>query len=72
LLDRFEGDPAAADLGQDLVGGRGPDERSRITVARVQVALDLGDQVGYGMEYATSQCLVGELPEPTLDQLRLR
>jgi len=48
LIDFFEGDPAAGGLGQDLFGGGGPDEGAALGVVRVEVFLDLGDEVGGG------------------------
>jgi len=53
----IEGNAFASDLGQDLVGGGGPDERDAFGVVRVQVSLDLGDKVGDGAELSAAQVL---------------
>ena len=57
MTDFFEGDASAGDVGQDLVGGGGPDERDAFGVVRVQVSLDLGDKVGDGAELSAAQVL---------------
>jgi len=43
--DCIEREPAAADLLEDLLGGRGPDERFGVVVVGLEVALDRCDQV---------------------------
>jgi len=37
LTDFFEGDASAGDVGQDLVGGGGPDEGGASGVVRVRI-----------------------------------
>jgi hypothetical protein len=37
-----------------------------------KVRVDRGDQVGHGMEHATAQGFVGELPEEPLDEVQPR
>ena len=36
----------------------------------VEIGLDLGDEVGDGMEHATAECFVGQFPKPPLDQVQ--
>src|SRR5680860_258418 len=64
-----EGDAAAADLLQDGVGAGGPDEGFGLGVVGLQVALDGGDQVGDGVEHSATQGLVGQVAEPSLDEV---
>lgn len=40
MTDRFEGHPTSSDLGDDLLGGLGPDERNGILVVMGDVVLD--------------------------------
>jgi hypothetical protein len=49
-----EGDSATADLGQDGFCGGGPDESFGLVVMDLHVFLDRGDQVRYGVEYASA------------------
>jgi hypothetical protein len=46
LGDGFEGDASAADFLEDLLGAGGPDERGGVGVARREVGVDRGDQLG--------------------------
>jgi hypothetical protein len=43
----LEGDAAALYLGEDLLGGGGPDEWLGILVVDGEVGLDRGDEFGY-------------------------
>lgn len=61
----MECDSPAADLGQDRLGGCGPDEWFRFVVAGGRVRLDRGDQVWHGIETAAAEGFVGQLPEPS-------
>ena len=65
----MEGYPSAANLLQDLLGGSGPHKRLRMVVVGLEVRLDGGDQVGDGAEHAAAYRLVGQVVEPTLDQV---
>jgi len=66
----LDGYPAADDLGQDLFRGRGPNEGLAYGVVRVEVFLDLCDEVGYRAEHTAAQGLVGQFPEPPLHQIQ--
>jgi hypothetical protein len=68
LVDRLERDASAGDLGEDVVAGGGPDEWLGVVVVGGEVVLDLGDEVGYGVDHAAVQRLVGQFPEPAFDQ----
>ena len=46
MIDFFEADAPTGDLGQDLLRGGGPDEGDAFGVVRVEVFLDLGDEIG--------------------------
>ena len=70
MIELFEGDASACHLGQDLLRGGGPDEGGAFGVVRVEVFLDLGDEVGDGEEHSTAQGFIGEFPEKPLDQIQ--
>jgi hypothetical protein len=55
-----------ADLGEDLAGGGGPDERLGVDVPVGGVVADLCDQSGDGGEGAPSDGLAGDDGEPGL------
>jgi hypothetical protein len=55
------------DLGQDLVGGRGPDERFGVGVPVGDVVADPADQCLDGDEGAAADRLAGDDAEPVLD-----
>ena len=59
------------DLFEDALGCRGPDEGFGFVVVGGEVVLDRGDEVRYGVEYSAPQGLIGQLAEPTLDQVLL-
>lgn len=61
-----------ADLGQDLAGCRGPDERLRVGVPGGDVVGDRPGQTGDGGEGAASDGLPGDDPEPDLDHVQPR
>jgi hypothetical protein len=46
----LQGDAPSGDFREDVVDGCGPHEGLGIVVVGVEVGLDGGDQVGYGME----------------------
>ena len=54
------------DVGQDLVGGLGPDKRFGVFVGDVQVAVDGSLQFGSALMHAAAQLLFGEQTEPAL------
>src|SRR5689334_3332614 len=56
-----------ADLGEDLVGGRGPLERSWLGVPGCDVGPDGPDEDLHGGEGAAADGLAGDDPEPGLD-----
>ena len=72
LVDRLKRDAPAGDLGEDVLAGGGPYEWFGVVVVRGEVVLDLGDEVGYGVEHAAAQRLVGQFPKPALDQVEPR
>jgi len=55
------------DLGQDLVGGRGPNERVSAIVPAVDEGADLGVQLAHGAEGAAADGLAFDDAEPDLD-----
>ena len=65
----LEGDSAALDLGEDGLGGGGPDEGLGVLVVHAQVDLDRGDEVGDARECAAPEVLVGELAEEAFDEV---
>jgi len=69
IFHLLEGDPSAGDLGEDLLGGGGPDEWFWVVVVGFQVVLDGGDEVVYAVEYASADGFVGQVPEPPFDQV---
>ena len=69
-MNFLQRDSSAGYLGQDLIGGGSPHEGRAFGVVRVEVSLDLGDQVGDGMEHPAAQSLVGQFSEPPLDQVQ--
>ena len=60
----------AGDVGQDLVGGLGPDKRFGVFVGDVQVAVDGSLQFGAALMHAAAQLLFGEQTEPALHQVQ--
>ena len=60
------------DVGQDLVGGLGPDKRFGVFVGDVQVAVDGSLQFGSALMHAAAQLLFGEQTEPALHQVQPR
>ena len=71
MPDRLvERDSAAADFGQNGLCGGGPNEGFGLVVVDLHVLLDSGDQVRYGVEGPSSDGLVGQLAEPSLDQVQ--
>ena len=52
-------DSPAGDLGEDLLGGSGPDEWLRVVVAGFQVVLDSGDEVIHAVEHSPADGLFG-------------
>src|SRR5262249_42339086 len=56
-----------ADLGEDLVGGGGPDERLGAGVPVGDVVADLRDQDSHEGEGAAADGLSGDDPEPDLN-----
>jgi len=63
---------AAADLGDDLVGGLGPHEGWGVVVVVCDVGLDDGDEVGDAGEASPFESLGGELTEPAFDEIEPR
>src|SRR4051812_27526492 len=60
----------AADLGEDLVGGLGPDERVLAVVPAGDERLDLGGQVADRGEAAAADGLAFDDAEPDLDHVQ--
>ena len=69
MINFCQGDSPAGDLGPDLFGGCGPDEGCAFGVVGVEVFLDLCDEVGDGVEHTATKGFVGELPEPSFDEI---
>ena len=70
MLDCFEGDPAALDLLDDLVGGGGPDEGFGVVVVGVDELLYRVDEFLDRGEAAAADRLVGDLAEPAFDEVQ--
>jgi len=66
LLDRFESHPSATDLGDDLLGGLGPDEGMGVLVVVGDVVVDGGDQLGHASEASSADALGCDVTEPSL------
>ena len=60
------------DVGQDLVGGLGPDKRFGVFIGDVQVAVDGSLKFGSALMHAAAQLLFGEQTEPALHQVQPR
>ena len=72
MVGGLECNAAAVNLRQDVLGLRGPDERSGFVVVGVQVFPDLRDQIGNAVEDTAAQGFVGQFSELPLDQIRAR
>jgi hypothetical protein len=66
LVDVSEGDTASGYLHQDVLGGGGPDEAGAFRVVRVEIFLDLADQIRDRPEHSAADRFVGQFPEPPL------
>jgi len=47
----------------------GPDKRFRMIVVIVDIGLDRSDQIGDRLKHAAANLFVGQITEPTLDQV---
>ncbi len=65
----MKGHPSPANLLQGLLGGGDPHEWLGVVVVGLKVCLDRGNELGYRAEHAAAYRLVGQVVEPTLDQV---
>ena len=66
----LEGHPSAADLGDDLLGRLGPEERAGVLVVVGNIVLDRLDQFGDAAKTAPPDPFGRDVAEPPLDHVQ--
>ena len=68
-LDLFESLTASGEFGEDRVDGGGPDEGFGACVPSSQEILDRGSEISDAKKGIAADALVGQLGEPTLNEV---
>ena len=68
-MQLIEGDTAALDLLQDVIGRSGPDKRLGIFVVNCDVFLNRLDQISYAVKHTPAKIFVGEVSKESFDHV---